>query len=251
MAALSTPHQSHCYFFHLPPELRNSIYEYALTEFKPLLCTAGDATGSPKLLLRYQFGNNEAKREANQLKYVCRQLNYEARTLSLRYNDIHFHGIENFENFLLSSTHTLQKRFRNVIIIDDHESLKKSYTINQLVDRSMSPVVFGFCSRNPKARVVIRNSRRFTEGAWLTIYVKLRQTLREDMDEKLDNMFDAETADLIKEGSISLRRELFGKYQRPFLQNLRIVPTADYPKKSAYWSDVQLAEAKRLYEEGC
>ncbi|KAF2445406.1 hypothetical protein P171DRAFT_430834 [Karstenula rhodostoma CBS 690.94] len=251
MAVFSTPLQSQCYFFALPPELRNVIYEYTLTEFKPLLCTAGDATGSPKLLLQYHFGNNEAKREANQLKYVCRQLNYEARTLSLRYNDIHFHGIENFESFLLSSMHTLQRRFRNVIILDDHESLKKSYTINQLIDRSMSPVLYAFCSRNPKARVVIRNSRRFTEGAWLTIYVKLRQTLREDMDDKMDTMFDAGTADLIKEGSISLRRDLFGKYQRPFLQNLRIAPTADYPQKSTYWSDVQLAEAKRLYEEGC
>lgn len=147
--------------------------------------------------------------------------------------------------------HTLQRRFRNVVIIDDHESLKKSYTINQLIDRSMSPVLYGFCSRNPKARVVIRNSRRFTEGAWLTIYVKLRQTLREDMDEKLEAIFDSETAGLIKDGSVSLRRELFGKYQRPFLQNLRIAPTVDYPKKSAYWNDLQLAEAKRLYEEGC
>ncbi|OAG11414.1 uncharacterized protein CC84DRAFT_1211075 [Paraphaeosphaeria sporulosa] len=251
MAVFSAPLQSQCYFFNIPPELRNAIYEYALTEFMPLLCTAGDATGSPKLLLQYQPGDKEARREANQLRYVCRQLNYEARTLSLRYNDIHFHGIENFESFLLSSMHTLHRRFRNVIILDDHESLKKSYTINQLIDRSMSPVLYTFCSRNPKARVVIRNSRRFTEGAWLTIYVKLRQTLREDMEEKMETMFDAETAGLIKEGSISLRRDLVEKYQRPFLQNLRIAPTADYPQMSTYWTDVQLAEAKRLYEEGC
>ncbi|KAJ4303531.1 hypothetical protein N0V90_002427 [Kalmusia sp. IMI 367209] len=251
MAVLSTPLQSQCHVLNLPAELRNTIYEYTLTEFKPLLCTAGDATGSPKLLLRYRFGNDEAKREANQLKYVCRQLYYETQTLSLRYNEIHFHGIENFEAFITSSIPDLHKRFRNIIIIDDHESLKKSYTINQLIDRSMSPALYAFCARNPKARVVIRNTRRFTEGTWLTIYVKLRQTLRDDLGEKLETIFDSETAELINESSTSLRTELFVKYQRPFLQNLRIAPTADYPKNLWYWNEVQLAEAKRLFEEGC
>lgn len=108
--------------------------------------------------------------------------------------------------------YTLQRRFCNIVILDDHESLKKSYTINQLIDRSMSPILYAFCYRNPKARVVIRNSCRFTEGAWLTIYVMLRQTLREDMDENLEAMFDDETADLIREGSVSLRKDLVGKY---------------------------------------
>lgn len=83
MAVFSTL-QPQCHFLSMPPELKNSIFEYALTEFKPLLCTAGDATGSPKLLLQYQFYNTEAKREANQLDCVFLQLNYEAQPLSLR-----------------------------------------------------------------------------------------------------------------------------------------------------------------------
>ncbi|KAF1979592.1 hypothetical protein BU23DRAFT_548804 [Bimuria novae-zelandiae CBS 107.79] len=251
MAVLSTPHPPQCCFFKLAPELRDSIYEYALTECKPLLCTAGDATGSPRLLIQYRFGNTEAKREANQLRYVCRQLRYETQTLSLRYNEIHFHGIENFENFLLSSIPNLQKRFRNIIIFDDHESLKRSYTITQLIHRSMSPVLYGFCSRNSKACVVIRHSRRFTEGAWLNIFCKLRETLREDMGDGLESIFDFETAELIRDGALSLRRKLYRRYQRPFLNNLRIVPTADYPKTSGHWNAAQLAEAKRLFEEGC
>lgn len=251
MALLSAPLQPQGQLLTLAPELRNSIYEYALTECKPLHCTAGDATGSPKLLIRYQFGSYEAKREANHLKYVCRQLYYETRTLSLRYNDIHFHGIENFENFVLSSIPDLQKRFRNVVIFDDHESLKRSYSINQLVNRSMSPALYTFCSRNSKARVVIRNSRRFTEGAWLNIYCKLRETLRQDMDDILEKVFDFETAEIIKDSAVTLRRELLGRYQRQFLSNLRIVPTADYPQASVHWNSAQLAVAKQLFEEGC
>jgi len=251
MAAFSRPVKPGKNILNLPAELRHSIYEYVLTEAQPLLCTAGDATGSPKLLLQYYFGSSVAKREANQLRYVCRQLYYETRTLSLWYNETVFHGIEGFEQFLLLCAPSLHRRLRNVVIIDDHESLRKSCTINQLISRSMSPALYDFCAQNTNARVVVRTSRRFTEGTWLVIYVKLRQTLRGDLGPKLETIFDPGTAEMINQISGALRRDLLLKFKRPFLENLRITPTINCPERSKYWNTTQLAEAKRIFEEGC
>ena len=251
MAVPSFSIQSQCHFLALPSEIRNTIYEIALTEDEPLLCTAGDATRSPKLLKNDRLGPKNARCEANQLKYACWQLRYETKVLSLQFNEIHFIGIENFESFLVTSRPDLQKRFRNIVILDDHDSLKRSYTIDQLVDRSMSPILYTFCSRNPRARVLIRNTRLFTEGAWLNIYCKLRETLRNDMGERLLAIFDPETAVIIQEGAASLRCALLSRYKRTFLENLRIVPTVDYPQLSTYWTNDQLLEAKRLFLEGC
>ena len=69
----------------LPGELRNKIYEYALTEERGLVAYAN----SPCVLRTFRRGPD---RESNQLKYVCHQLYAETRDLALRYNRLTFCG---------------------------------------------------------------------------------------------------------------------------------------------------------------
>ncbi|KAF2650528.1 hypothetical protein K491DRAFT_682932 [Lophiostoma macrostomum CBS 122681] len=84
----SPPKLGRCVFFSLPPELRNSVYEFTFTE------ASGLVYGSDKVTSRSKFfataDQQKTGHEANQLKFVCRQLYCETVCLELGYNDITF-----------------------------------------------------------------------------------------------------------------------------------------------------------------
>ncbi|KAI0573177.1 hypothetical protein PtrCC142_006365, partial [Pyrenophora tritici-repentis] len=121
----------------LSAELRNTIYYYVLSHPHALLASCfsvpaqPNLTPVPKLYLRYQSIEDQTSNhiqtfqsEANQLRYVCRQLYHETRALSLHYNDIViWHdgtatALATCNTFLslVSSSH--QKRMRKVIVVE-------------------------------------------------------------------------------------------------------------------------------------
>jgi hypothetical protein len=93
-----------CHFSQLPGELRNKVYEYALTEENGLIFQIENNVG----ILRSGTVTTEVAPEcahmnpsphaqpytasANQLQYVSRQLRAETKGLGIRFNDITFVG---------------------------------------------------------------------------------------------------------------------------------------------------------------
>ena len=76
----------------LPRELRDMIYEYALTEKAGLVVLKS----SPS---RLRAADNPRGPDPNSLKFVCRQLYAETKGLGLRYNKLTFPGSFSYELF--------------------------------------------------------------------------------------------------------------------------------------------------------
>ena len=96
------PDQSICYLLQLPRELRDAIYTYALTEPQHLHFRQDGEIGHLYLknpvwvIIKKSHGIKKRVRvpcEANQLRYVNRQLYEETNRLSLNLNDIVFETI--------------------------------------------------------------------------------------------------------------------------------------------------------------
>jgi hypothetical protein len=100
-----------CFFFRLPRELRDLIYEFALYAEEGLLCKEisdgisrlrrRQAASSSRMTLASCFHRRHllqilskkrryCSQENNQLKYVCKQLYWETRKIQLRINVIIF-----------------------------------------------------------------------------------------------------------------------------------------------------------------
>jgi hypothetical protein len=78
------PSNSRCLFFKLPAELRNEIYEYALTADDGLVCRSQDNKHFTYHALR---DGGVEDTEFNQIHYVCRQLQTETKGLVLYLNN--------------------------------------------------------------------------------------------------------------------------------------------------------------------
>jgi hypothetical protein len=81
----------------MPPEIRNLIYQFALTHDEDLYCITPWTSHPLKVCLITQVPTRDTlsnlhqdRREFNQLKYVSRRFHYETKGLELRYNDVTF-----------------------------------------------------------------------------------------------------------------------------------------------------------------
>ncbi|KAI4915123.1 hypothetical protein J4E90_005162 [Alternaria incomplexa] len=86
----------------LPRELRDIIYEYALTEDEGLLLFERRTLGEPYSSRRIFEGRRptDPDVESNRLKYVCRQLYDETKGLGLGLNDLAMHSKRQVEGFV-------------------------------------------------------------------------------------------------------------------------------------------------------
>ena len=103
----------------LPRELRDMIYEYALTEDQGLLLVERDDTQKSFRGCR----PTDPSTESNCLKYVCRQLYYETKGLGLGLNDLTIRcrhefreQIEDFITFLATCSVGQQQCIRKVTL---------------------------------------------------------------------------------------------------------------------------------------
>ncbi|KAI4613932.1 hypothetical protein J4E80_006620 [Alternaria sp. BMP 0032] len=107
----------------LPRELRDIIYEYALTEDEGLLLFERRTLGEPYSSQRIFEGRRltDPDVESNRLKYVCRQLYDETKGLGLGLNDLAMHSkrqIEGFAAFLHTCSASQQQWIRKVTLND-------------------------------------------------------------------------------------------------------------------------------------
>jgi hypothetical protein len=122
-------------FFRIPTELRSIIYKYALTEDKPLSLKkprdhAIYSALWPRLGYRHhlQILTTDSSHphgvrkipEANQLRFVNKQMYRETRGLSLRYNDLIFSTVEDADYFFehCATAHLTKLRLVNIRWLD-------------------------------------------------------------------------------------------------------------------------------------
>ena len=109
LETVGAPSESCKFFplFHLPNELRNRIFEMALTDLRGLKCIyrtrtmikKGHKGGKTVLykaaIIARSYQNQKGNwADFNQLKYVCRQLYKETAGYEIRFNDILFQRSE-------------------------------------------------------------------------------------------------------------------------------------------------------------
>jgi hypothetical protein len=109
----------------LPRELRDVVYQYALSEDGGLVADIIDDCGQPLQLRAKHTGNNE--QESNQLRLTCRQLYAETSGLGIQYNDITFidttkrgrtSAYQHFTRFIDIISHAHLNKVKRAIILD-------------------------------------------------------------------------------------------------------------------------------------
>jgi hypothetical protein len=163
-----------CRLLELPGELRNMIYEHALTFPRGLVTTPENET-MPGFVPYSGTGRGAKGKDPNPLRYTCRQLHYESQNLLLKYNTCVFTG----ERQAINKTHRLDKDITAVTGLDhflnfiygcgtpgpkgprkaiiQHEGLVCGRDVDNifqiLADDSLLST---FCRQHPKVQVIIR-----------------------------------------------------------------------------------------------
>jgi hypothetical protein len=147
----------------LPAEVRNAIYAYALAfqyglrYYHDQQCSAGrmqiaDANSITNPPIDWSLEDYELMilHDANQLKFVNKQLHSETRGLVLRYNDIRFHTIQDTSLFLSTCPTSYHKCLRTFSI--QRSSFGRTYPY-PIQDMHSLEQVFDFCRQAPHVQV--------------------------------------------------------------------------------------------------
>ena len=145
----------------LPRELRDMIYEYALTKPGGLVA---DVVRGLDAWTRFRAAENEEHQEleSNQLRFVCRQLYVETSALGMRYNDLTFRLPDEeafvtiydlFDRFYHSCSATYLKDIRCITIIDDETDWPEEAV---QLESLLLPSLIRFCQEFTKATVIVR-----------------------------------------------------------------------------------------------
>ena len=159
----SIPPDGRCPLLELPRELRDMIYEYALAEVGGLVKDSSFAVEPTGVAGHfYAAGDGTDKRDANQLKFVSRQLHSETAGLGLRYNDLTFYhnldqfGIDIFEDFVIHECSSIHlKRIKNVLVVVrpfeyDHLTVGRPFGV------PLSDNFTAYCQANPSTTITLR-----------------------------------------------------------------------------------------------
>jgi hypothetical protein len=156
----------------LPRELRDLVFEYALSFEGGLIADVVNATGQDSTgndstaVTRFHAKESLEKMKANQLRLVCRQFYAESDRLELRYNDItfvdtngQFNALTNFVHFYKNCPAAQLQFVRCVTILDSHISaaIRKELEYEALDDFP------SFCKHFPNALLVFRGSIDFSD----------------------------------------------------------------------------------------
>jgi len=180
----------------LPRELRDMIYEYALTDCVPLSALVERSlTG----YTTFRRGNDEGFQgrsdpyryrhgETNPLRFVCHQLHNETSALALRYNDLIFYCPDGwnpvtvydlFDHFYDNCSPIYLVGIRKITIDDDKttvlDDLNVPDPIIELTDL-ISPTLDSFAYVYPNAKVIVC-------FYWVVSWVGERERERGEHDE--------------------------------------------------------------------
>ncbi|CAO2652285.1 Nn.00g005680.m01.CDS01 [Neocucurbitaria sp. VM-36] len=211
-----------CHFLELPAELRCMIYEFSLSQAEGIQYRPGSDGKTFKQRTKGSMPNS-SESDANQLKYVSRQLFRETRDLEIRYNDLYFKTFEEAVKFLEIYP---KADYRHLRIIDIDETL---------FARDPGPLIgamFQFCIKNP--HVLVRehcdgyksNSAYFVLSATQTRYY-----FKTELDFAQRTVPD-ENRDAFLQPPISTSD--MAKRWLPFPQNYRIFPAEDRFDEQAF-----------------
>jgi len=168
------PKNGRCLLFALSRELRDMIYEYALTEQDGLFTQRNDDyeeydTGiilgeAPKRRVKFWPSSDpNSRKEYNALPFVCRQLFQETKGLELRCNTLTFrtthryqredlnNGLEYLKDFLSTCSLETKALLKNVTVISN-DWPSASYQFLNLGGTS----IVDFCANYPTATITIR-----------------------------------------------------------------------------------------------
>jgi hypothetical protein len=288
--ASASAHNASSIFFELPAELRNDIYSYALSHQHPILATIRNTHTSlapvrtPELYVRgHSIADQPAETvaqpdetvpevEANQLRYVCKQMWQETKGLSLRYNDIVFWhepyrpALATCAKFLANVSLSDQRRIRKIVIVEDdtYQTGTPWYDIGQLLIGNGYPIIRELCARNPSTQVILRLDKTCSEkiGTFFNCFKFARKhaALRMVLRGFSDIYFDDDRA-LLKE--VLAEKAYIEKLMWPnnttaapspgllLLDNLRVTITRRFSATKClevrhwYWRSL------REFEEGC
>jgi hypothetical protein len=152
----------------LPGEIRNAIYAYALTAKSGVICVVrnhasnnfkdenrcGRLQSHDRALLqsREDIAPNESSYEANQLKFVNRQLYSETHNLTLRYNDLTVSTADHFSHLIESLPDSNYASLRIVTLSKSiFSNLEK--TSQERINSRWVEAIFEFCRRAPHVLV--------------------------------------------------------------------------------------------------
>jgi hypothetical protein len=142
-------------FFRLPGELRNRIYEYALTTDKTLRFIDG-RRGEGSMLL--EPNSRHAHGEHNQIKYACHQLYQETAGLEAKFNKVEILRRRSpdagtariFRSFLARTTHKKGAWYADVTM----KSLHCGHNNNELLEPASDLLpIADFCRRIPHVNI--------------------------------------------------------------------------------------------------
>jgi hypothetical protein len=158
-----------CHFLDLPAEVRNSIYEYALTfphglkyYHDPCFATdhmqVADADSLTNPLAHWEPEDHAflITQDANQLKIVSKQLHSETYSLVLRFNDIVFYDVQDTTLFLTRCSTSYYRHFRTFNIQQESFHKEWPYSIQNIDSLKQ---VFNFCRQAP--HIQVRNLQPF------------------------------------------------------------------------------------------
>ncbi|KAF2495187.1 hypothetical protein BU16DRAFT_539178 [Lophium mytilinum] len=164
----SIPQVGVCHFLRLPQELRDIIYEYAITEpnNRVICCQQGNrqvlAISSPS-----PIAANPSLSEANQLQFVSKQLRAETLDLTLKFNPtVAFLGIVEergdssaygqCNHFLMNCNNFLMNCARAILAKLSCIELELSGNISYLPIGSIQSLASKLYHMNPQASMVVR-----------------------------------------------------------------------------------------------
>jgi hypothetical protein len=152
-----------CHLLRMPAEIRNEIYAYALSfqyglkyyhdrQFSTGHMQVADANTLTNLRMDWESEDHAVMilHDANQLKFVNKQLRLETRSLVLRYNDIIFHNIRDTSLFLSKCSTWYYEDFRTFKIQKDSFGRRFPHSIQDLNSLRQ---VFNFCRQAPHVQV--------------------------------------------------------------------------------------------------
>lgn len=175
------PKDGRCLFFTLARELRNIIYEYALTEewglashkrepYSKFVTARGPPSGAGEDETFKNWGDDRlaesSAMESNQLEYVCRQLHQETSGLGLKFNALTFYSTEkicalrHFDSFIQECSTTQQRHITKITVVQDnvHNSWVwyENFAFESLTGYGVAAPLYNFCLTRPDVQAVVR-----------------------------------------------------------------------------------------------
>lgn len=141
----------------LPRELKDMIYEYALTNDHGLVEEASSAAINTRTRFRILDSHSRQSTHPNPLKEVCRETYYATRGLAIKFNDLTWRGntpsaaVLHFERFLQQCAPFRKDWIKRIIF-----TFGSWPSLNLAFHFGPSTPPYDFCIQHPNAVVIVR-----------------------------------------------------------------------------------------------